>query len=155
MVKKQEENPFVRGPYVQMAAFCERVLHEADGVISLIRVVDRITHVERGSAAPEEMPEVHYPLTLVVTLKSGSARGRHELTFTPQLPDGQKLQPITMTIQMEGEQRGVNIISQIDIPYKLEGLYWFVISFDGQPITRVPLEIQYSRLVTGSPRPQP
>ena len=34
-------NPFERGPYIQVAAFCERVLQEADGVVSLIRIVDR------------------------------------------------------------------------------------------------------------------
>lgn len=59
------EGPFHWGPYIQVATFCERVLREADGVISLIRVVDQVNHVVRGSGAPVEMPEVRYPLTLV------------------------------------------------------------------------------------------
>ena len=58
--------------------------------------------------------------------------------------------PFTLTVQLEGEGRGVNLVSQIDIPYKLEGLYWFNIYFDEVLLTRIPLEIRYSRLVAGS-----
>lgn len=148
---KEQRNPFERGPYIQIAAFCERVLRETDGVVSLIRIVDRITHTEHGSMAPRDMPEVRYPLTLVLTLKAGAARGRHDVTITPQLPSGETLSPITVGVQMEGEHRGTGIVSRIDIPYKLEGVYWFTIAFDDIPITRLSLEVRYSRLVTGPP----
>jgi hypothetical protein len=143
-------NPFEQGPYIQVAAFCERVLREADGVVSLIRIVDRITHTEHGPAPPEEMPEFHYPLFLVITLKSGKARGRSEITIIPEQPSGETLQPITLSVNLEGEGKGVNIVSRIDFPYKMEGLYWFNVQFDGQVITRLPLEVRYSRMVTGS-----
>ncbi len=33
----------IGGPYLAFAVICERVLTEADGTISLIRVVDRFT----------------------------------------------------------------------------------------------------------------
>ena len=151
---EKHANPFEQGPYVQIAAFCERMLREADGVISLIRIVDTITHTERGHDPPQEMPELRYPLTLVITLKSGSARGRHEVTITPELPSGETLPSTTVTVQMEGEGRGNNIASRIDIPYTLEGLYWFNVKFDDNLITRLPLEVRYSRLATGSTTPQ-
>ncbi|OGO36364.1 MAG: hypothetical protein A2147_02595 [Chloroflexi bacterium RBG_16_57_8] len=147
------QNPFERGPYVQIAAFCERVLREADGVVSLIRIVDVVTHTERGTSPPEDMPEVHYPLFLVVNMKSGTARGRHQVAITPEQPSGETLPPIEMSVNMEGEGKGVNIISRIDPPYKMEGLYWFAVRFDNQIITRLPLEVRYSRMVTGSPNP--
>jgi len=149
-VASEPVNPFEHGPYLQLAVLCEKALREADGVLSLIRVVDRVTHTARGSEAPEEMPEVRYPLTLVITLKAGTARGRHEVTVTPELPSGEQMPPVLTTVQMEGVSRGVNIVSQIDIPFKLEGLYWFNILFDGVLLTRVPLEMHYSRMVTGS-----
>ena len=148
-------NPFEQGPYVQVAAFCERVLREADGVVSLIRIVDVITHTERGTNPPKDMPEVRYPLTLVLTLKSGRTRGRHEVTITPELPSGETLPSTTISVRMEGEGKGQNIISQIDIPYSLEGLYWFNVKFNDDIITRLPLEVRYSRLATGSTSPQP
>ena len=142
-------NPFEWGPYVQTAAFCEKVLREADGVVSLIRVVDVITHTEQRPDAPVEMPVVRYPLSFVLTLKSGSAKGRHDVTITPEMPSGETLDPISVSVRMEGEGKGANITSVIDIPYKLEGLYWFTIRFDDKVLTRMPLEVRYSRLVTG------
>lgn len=147
------KNPFERGPHVQIAALCERVLTEADGVLSLIRIVDRITHTERGPDPPREMPEVHYPLTLVLTLKADKARGRHDITITPELPSGETLRPFSTAVQMEGEGRGTNIIMQMNIPYKLEGLYWFNVKFGEHVLTRLPLQVQYSRTATGRPTP--
>lgn len=146
----ERRNPFEQGPYVQLAGFCERVLTEADGVVSLIRIVDVITHTEGGPNPPREMPEVRYPLTMVLALKAGRARGRHEVTVTPELPSGETLPSTTITVQMEGEGRGVNVMSRVDIPFKLEGLYWFHIRFDDDLLTRMPLQVRYSRTVSGS-----
>jgi hypothetical protein len=146
-------NPFAYGPYVQVAALCERVLTEADGVLSLIRIVDVITHTERGPDPPREMPEVRYPLTLVLTLKAGTARGRHDVTITPELPSGETRQPFTTTVQMEGAGRGTNIVMQMNIPYTLEGLYWFNVRFGEHILTRLPLQVRYSRTATGPPTP--
>ncbi|MBI2854359.1 MAG: hypothetical protein HYX87_05485 [Chloroflexi bacterium] len=142
-------NPFDRGPFVQVAALCERVLREADGVVSLIRLVDVVTHTEHGPNAPADMPEIHYPLMLVLVLKSGVSRGRHDITIIPELPSAERLNPMTMSVNMEGGSRGVSIITRLDMVYKLEGLYWFNVQFDGRPITRIALEVRYSRMVTG------
>jgi hypothetical protein len=148
-------NPFERGPYIQLAAFCERVLREGDGVLSLIRVVDIIMHPERGTNPPENMPEFHYPLTLVLTIKSGSAKGRHELTIIPEQPSGETLPPSSISVNFEGEGKGVNLITVLDIPYKFEGLYWFSILINNKVITRIPLEIRYARMVTAQSTGRP
>ena len=145
-----QTNPFEQGPFVQIAAFCERILRETDDVISLIRVVDTVTHAERGPDPPQEMPEFHYPLTLVVTLKSGSARGRYDLRITPELPSGETLPGQTIGIHMEGEGRGASVIIPVDIPYRLEGLHWFNLHFDDRVLTRVPLRVRYARLAAGT-----
>lgn len=151
----EARNPFERGPYVNIATFCERVLREADGVASLIRVVDVITHNERGPNPPLEMPEIRYPLTLFINLKSGTTRGRREITIIPEQPSGESLEPRSLSANFEGEGKGVNITSRIDIPYKYEGLYWFIIEFEGRVITRIPLEVRYSKMVTGRATPSP
>ena len=149
----EANNIFDRGPHVQVAAFCEKVLLEKDGVLSLIRLVDRIIKSERGQNPPDEMPEFHFPLHLVINLKCGSARGRHDITIIPEKPSGETLQPISLSINMEGEGKGVNIASIIDIPYNMEGLWWFRVLYDNQIITRLPLEVMYSKIVTGSASP--
>ncbi len=79
---------------------------------------------------------------------------RH-ITIIPELPSGETMPPLTMSVRMEGEGRGTNITSRIDIPYRIEGLYWFNVQFDGQVITRIPLEVCYSRMVTGPASPSP
>lgn len=148
-------NPFAQGPYVQVASFCERVLSEADGVCSLIRLVDIITHFERGADAPRDMPGFRNPLWLVLFLKAGRARGRHEVTVTPELPSGESLPSTTVTVQMQGEGRGVAVRTNVDIEYTLEGLYWFRVDFDGTLLTRLPLEVRYSRAVSGTTSTRP
>ena len=146
-------NPFEWGPYVQVAAFCEQVLREQDNVVSLIRIVDVINTTAQGPNAPEEMPELRHPLMMFIALKSGTARGRYNVTITPQLPSGETLQEIAMSVRLEGENKGHNITSNVDIPYRMEGLYWFIVRFDGNILTRLPLEIRYSRVVTGRANP--
>lgn len=97
-----------------------------------------------------DMPTVRYPLQFVLALKAGNVRGRHELTLVPQLPSGETLPSHTVSVQMEGEGKRVNLVLQLDIPYAMEGLYWFQIRFNGLVLTRIPLELRYSRMVTGA-----
>lgn len=72
---------FEGGPYVQVACFCEMALRDTTGALSLIRVVDTITHVVRGPAPPDSMPPITHQLTMVLALKSGKATGRFDFLF--------------------------------------------------------------------------
>jgi hypothetical protein len=66
------------GPFVQMACFCEKVLNEQDGVLSIIRVIDRLIVSTSGLGAPEQMPAGQMNFPLVVILKSGFVKGSDE-----------------------------------------------------------------------------
>ena len=63
------------GPHVQVATLCEKALQEADGVLSIIRAIDRVIVTAQGSEVPSELPQGNLQLTLVVILKSDGARG--------------------------------------------------------------------------------
>lgn len=133
------------GPYLQAAVFAERVLHERDGVLSLVRIVDRLG-VQATGDAPEELPEgASAKVTLVVMLKSGDARGRHRLTIRPELPSGLRSEPRGFDVLFEGEDRGVNVIVDLDVAL-MEGLHWFIVTLGDVELTRVPLRIAYQRL---------
>lgn len=82
------------GPYIQTACFSEMVIEEKTGVLSIIRIIDTLTHTEAGSTPPDVMPSFNYRLKLVLMLKSGQARGRHNLKITPELPNGSSLDPV-------------------------------------------------------------
>lgn len=143
--------PLEGGPYVQVACFCETVLQEQTNVWSLIRIVDTITHGERGQDPPEEMPSFQYSLTMVVMLKSGTARGRHEISIIPERPNGSALNPISHSVHFEGEEKGHNFIINMNMQYDQEGLYLFYVKMGEETLTVLPLRVKYQRVVIGPP----
>ncbi len=136
------------GPYIQVATLCETALQEANGVLSIIRSIDRIVVTAQGTQMPTELPEGNLSLTLVIMLKSDDARGRHPVTVRIQRPDGVTLPPHDFDVMFEGEERGVNLILQLQVE-ALEGLYWFDVLVNEQLLTRVPLRVIYQRVPAG------
>ena len=140
-----------QGPYVQVAAFCDTIIEDKTNTISLIRIVDSLTHNESRPDAPEEMPAVNYVLKLVIMLKSGAARGRHDLKVMSELPSGETKPPFITSIQFAGEERGVNVIANIPFTFTMEGLHWFRVSIDDILLTKMPFRILYNRIITPPP----
>ncbi|MBI4236091.1 MAG: hypothetical protein HY688_01875 [Chloroflexi bacterium] len=138
-----------RGPNLTMACFCEGVLEEKDNVKSIIRVIDRLTISATGSDAPAEMRPMDYAMHFVVMLKSGSARGSHELKIEPEGPDGLKRQPTVLSVFLEGDDRGADVVGQMRIRWTAPGLWWFNIYVGDTIVTRVPFRIIYSRVIPG------
>jgi hypothetical protein len=138
----------VPGPYVTVATICEKVLQEADGVLSIIRSVDRMNITVTGPGAPTELPQGVIQPTLVVCLKSDDAMGRHPLNVRVQQPTGLMLPTQTFDVMFEGAERGVNLILQMQLE-AIEGLYWFEVLLNESLLTRVPLRIVYQRIPSG------
>ncbi len=143
-----------QGPYIQAATLCDQVIEEKSGVLSLIRIIDTIMHTEARPDAPAEMPPVTYPLKLVLMLKSGRARGRHEIKVFPEMPSGEVKEPFVQSVQMEGEERGANSVINMMFTGTMEGLYWFNVHFDDTLLTRIPLRVKYNRVIAPLP-PKP
>lgn len=137
------------GPYIQMAVICEKVLEEKDGVLSVIRVVDRFTISASGPTPPEEMPPGSMELTIVVTIKAGFARGRYNLRVVPKAPSGKQLTEFGTGILVEGDDRGANVVLRVRMEFREEGLYWFDVLLQDQLITRIPLRLLYQRVTQG------
>ena len=78
------------GQYISIAVFCEKLLQEADGGMSLIRVFDRYSVPEPS----ETIPVVTIPLTLVLLMRSGIFRGPVTVKIVGHSPSGQELPPI-------------------------------------------------------------
>ncbi len=137
------------GPYVQAAAICERVLQEKDGVLSLIRLVDRFTITAAGVAPPNEMPPSNVSVNIVIMLKSGFVRARHTLKIAPVTPSEKALPEFSTGVLFEGDDRGVNVIFNATVLAREEGLYWFDVLLEDQLLTRIPLRIVYQRVSPG------
>lgn len=131
------------GPYLKVAVFCENAIEGKDGVLSLIRVIDRITITAAGPETPDAMPSIPLKLKLVLMLVSGKAHGTHEVELRIEKPDGSLDQIWTGTVFLEGEDRGANIIIDVGLESKAQGLHWFHVAFDGQLLTKLPFRLIY------------
>jgi hypothetical protein len=147
MAKRRKKLQPDAGPYLAVAALCEKVLQEKDGVISLIRMVDRTIVSAHSADAPEELPAVALNHTLFVALKSGFAKGKYTVTVQPYAPSGRPIgSPVQAPVLLEGDDRGVNLIVGIGLTVEEEGLYWIDIQVEGHSLTRVPLRVLYQRM---------
>ena len=141
---------FETGPYIQAAGFCDQVIEDKTNALSLIRMIDVLTHTEARPDAPEEMPPVTHRMKLVIMLKPGSARGRQELKIVPEQPSGETKEPIMMSVQLAGEERGANVIADVVFTFVMEGLYWFNVYLNDVLFTKIPFRMQYRRLLTSA-----
>ncbi|MFV2045158.1 MAG: hypothetical protein ACC700_18230 [Anaerolineales bacterium] len=141
--------PFDGGPYVQAACFCDSVIEDKTGALSLIRIIDTVTHTEVDPSPPEQMPPFPYSMKFVLMLKSGQARGRANLRVVPELPTGATMKPFELTAHFEGEERGQNVITNMALKFEVEGLYMFNVYLDEELFTAIPLRVKYNRVVAG------
>jgi hypothetical protein len=139
---------YIDGPYVQVACFCDSVIEDKSGVLSIIRLIDTIVQNASGENPPEELAPFIQKLNLVISLKSGKARGRNTLKVIPELPTGESRDPIFLTAYFEGEEKGQNFILNIQFDFRFEGLHWFHVFLGDEELTSVPIRIRYQRTVT-------
>jgi hypothetical protein len=111
------------GPYLAAALICEKILQEIDGVISIIRNVDRITLTVPASTSPAQMPPTPINLYTFISLKSGSAKGRYTIKLVPEAPSGIKLPEQLLPVLFEGDDRGANLILALNMLIDQEGIY--------------------------------
>lgn len=131
------------GPYLTIAAICERVLRETDGVNSLIRIFDR-WNVQAQFA---RMPPTPIQLTFAVSLKAGGYKGNVQVEIRPVSPSGKPLETFKLPAGVFNgtpEDEGGNYILNLLFTAEEEGTYWFEVLFNGNALTKVPLTVTYS-----------
>lgn len=129
----------LKGPYVAMACFCERVLVEQDGTLSAIRIVDRVA-VSKDAALPANAAQGIY---ILISLKSGDFKGSGEVYLQIYSPSEK---PLGFTgervkLDLRGEDNGHNVIIQTGVPLDEEGVYWFDVMFNDRLLTRMPVSV--------------
>ncbi len=142
----------VAGPYLAAALFCERVLEEKDGVLSIIRIIDRVIQSASGPSTPDQMPPLSYGLTVLICLKPGRAKGTTQVRIDMESPSGLVKPGPSMSALMEGEDRGQNLIMKMQMTFDEPGLYWFNVYVENTIITRMPFRVVYTRMGGVIPR---
>jgi len=145
--------PITGGPYLQAALLCEKALQETDGVISIIRIVDRWT----VSGPTEGMLQTTIQATMVLMFKSGFHRGPERLTITAITPRDERILPaMEIPVHFEGdEDRGINVLIPMLFPVREPGVYWFEVALRGQIVSHIPLRVIYHRVAPMQMPPNP
>ena len=138
------------GPFIQVAAICERVITEPDGAVTAVRIIDRIYFI----AGPDGNPlNPTQPVWFLITLKAGAARGNFKVQLVRERPSGERDQVFETPVLLEGEDRGANLVIQTAFMPEQQGLHWFDVIFEGHRITRMPLRAVFQQMPQGSPGP--
>lgn len=127
-------------PFVAAAFFCERVLHEKDNVLSVVRIVDTYYVDADAKTPPNVVPVV--PLTALVMVKSGSVRGESQITARIRFPSGHFVDsPAKWPILLNGGEHGANLVLAIPISTRELGVYWLDIFWNDTPLTSAPVRL--------------
>ncbi|HEY6445930.1 MAG TPA: hypothetical protein VIY53_05675 [Acidobacteriaceae bacterium] len=142
------------GPYVQVAAICMTPLVEQQGLLSVIRIQDRI---QLAGLTEKMQPQPLNSLWLVVVLKSGELTGKFNLNIVPITPGGHRIPGPSTSVLLEGQERGAVVATPLMVVAEEEGLYWFEVTLEGTLLTRVPLRVMYQKMnpMPGMPFPPP
>lgn len=138
-----------------VAALCEQVIEGADGRISVINVVESVTHARQGPDVPDEMPPFDFQIKSVIELVGAKAKGRFRVKIQPEDPSGTKMRAVEHTVRF-GEGSGVRLVGDIQMKLEKEGLYWIdviLVRGRGQDqaeelLTRMPLRVVYQPQTT-------
>jgi hypothetical protein len=130
-------------PHLRIGALCERVLEEKDGVLSLIRVIDRLIITAEGTDVPKEIPPSQVPLTALMSWVGGL--GDYEAKIRAVFPGGESIESITLPFHLDALDRVQNLIVQLVLPIRRSGVHWFNFLLGDQIKGRVPLRVIYER----------
>lgn len=139
------------GPHVQLAVFCEKVLEEKSGTISVVRIIDTWLTTAVGPSAPAQMDPIALNVTYVLALMAGAARGRHTITLELEEPSGLSRPLSQFDANFSNPNTGINFVFNTPLICEHEGVYWMnaLIGFPGeQPntlLSRTPLTVRYQR----------
>ncbi|MGB9071058.1 MAG: hypothetical protein WCC22_00170 [Terriglobales bacterium] len=141
MAEKAEQKDLYRA-YLTVAVFCDRVLTEADGTMSIIRVIDRFNV---PGTTPEMIPTV-LNFTLLILFRAGFLRGKQTVGVRPISPDGETMPSWSFPVLFEGDNdRGCGLGAQLNLTVNKEGLYWFDVYLNDELVTRMPLRVVYQQ----------
>jgi hypothetical protein len=131
-------------PYVMAAFLCERVLQEADSVLSFIRVVDRFIRPRPSAQIPMQPIQV----SVVIGMKTGdvpTASYRVRVRAYKEDDDATALFEFENNVFFQGiADAGVNIVTPLIFVPDSDGLYWVDVTFMDDVITRIPFRVIFA-----------
>lgn len=130
-------------PRLRVGTLCERTLEEKDGVLSLIRLIDRLVITAEGVDVPKDLPPGQVEVTIVMSWVNGL--GDYEAKIRVDMPDGGSIESITLPFHLDSFDKVQNHVIRMFIPVRRAGLYWFRFLLGDEVKGEVPLRVIYQR----------
>jgi hypothetical protein len=132
------------GPYLAAAFLAEWVLAEADGVVSITRIVDRIALQPVGISQPS-LPggiQALFKVVLFLSWKTGGKPGSYVVNVELTNPKGETSGLMGQVVELVDypPTNGANLIFRLQLGFE-PGLYWFDVYLDDRFVTAVPMEV--------------
>jgi hypothetical protein len=140
-------------PYLCMAILCEQVLIDKDGVLSAVRIVDKVLIKPVVSSTIPGLPKPAVILTGLVGFRSGGFRGNKTVRVVARSPDGKVLIDTAVPAKFQGKKNETFILrANMALEVEKQGLYYIDAFLDGKLVNRIPLEVEHleADVTTGS-----
>jgi hypothetical protein len=130
------------GPHLAVAVLCADGGFDSSGHLRIDTVITR-------AAVDEPMPQhgidAWFAATLIVAFRAGGARGTRRLAVTVSNELSQVADTGYWNLTFDYPEQVVGIAGPVTIAVPRLGLYWWDVTLDGQPVTRIPLEVVAGR----------
>jgi hypothetical protein len=144
-------------PSVLLAAIFERAIRDSDNMLTMVRMIDVVNVASNAPAdvMSKAIAEQGAPVQgqMVLVFKGGELDATHEVAVAAHSPNGEvrEFPPISSVFgsTVPGGVPGSNVIVNIQMSVKSEGIYWFEVKLDGETVTSVPLQIAFQTLSSG------
>jgi hypothetical protein len=130
-------------PYITAALFCDRVIEGKDGVLSVIRIIER-AQIELGTNDPvllQQKVALGLQITGLICIKAGPLEGKFNIRIEAQKPSGKRADLHVFPIELHGGDTGANLILNLTIAVDEDGTHWFDVFFEDRLLTKIPLTI--------------
>ena len=134
-------------PSLKYAFTCERVLIEKDGVLSFIRLIDKLTVSITAEEPPDALPPGIAPMTIAMGWVGGL--GTHEAAFNIVSPGGEEQpSPQTWSFNLDAVHKVHNIVTEVPVKITKHGVYWIEFTINGAVKGRIPFQVSCQRQQT-------
>lgn len=132
-----------RLPLVVVATACEKVLHEKDNVLSVIRIVNQF----KLSKLPDNLPhDAAFPIQALIGLRSGDESVvSGDVSLRTRKPNGEtKDSPEKYPVRFARPDDASNLILTLHFKMREFGQYWIDVLWNGDFLTSIPIKIEES-----------
>jgi hypothetical protein len=131
------------GPWVLVAALCERQLIDSDNLLSMIRMLDHLTVTTNNPEMMQNPPSVTASATVVIVLAGTAEHDGGLFTLQFNNPNGSVERGEAIPLRFSDSGRPTRVTVNLTMVFREAGTYWIDVLFGGRALTRIPIRIQY------------